>query len=229
MNLYKILLSFCFVFIAATVAAQKTPSADSSDNKIFTKVDTEAGFPGGDMGWRKYLEKNLNVNTPAENGAPSGKYAVAVKFIVDKNGNLSEVKALTNLGYGLEKEVIRIIQKSGTWQPAMQDGKAVDAYRIQPVTFLVEENGFKINTKVPYTFFTGMDNIITIEAGKVKPQNLNVTVSQGTITATDDGKFIVKVTKPGRVIIEVTNAKKSDKTLGTAIFDVKPLSEFSKN
>ena len=57
--------------------------SDSSDYKIFEKVDIEASFPGGDMAWRKFLEHNLRGDVVAENGAPSGNYTVWVQFIVD--------------------------------------------------------------------------------------------------------------------------------------------------
>jgi len=39
----------------------------------------------------------------------------------------------------MEKEVMRIIKKGPKWQPAMQDGKPLNAYRRQPVTFMVSE------------------------------------------------------------------------------------------
>lgn len=96
---------------------------DSSDYKIFEKVDIEASFPGGDMAWKKFLEQNLRGDAASENGAPSGKYTVWVQFIVDKEGKITDVKALTNNGYGMEKEVLRIIKIGPQWQPASQNGR----------------------------------------------------------------------------------------------------------
>src|SRR5215203_3617575 len=72
------------------------------ENKIFEKVEVEAEFPGGNAAWRRYLTNKLNAQAPADAGAPSGSYTVTVKFIVDKQGNISDVKALTNHGYGME-------------------------------------------------------------------------------------------------------------------------------
>ncbi|HRF18123.1 MAG TPA: hypothetical protein PK977_08135, partial [Chitinophagaceae bacterium] len=69
-------------------------------------VEIEARFPGGDAIWRRYLERNLDGSTPTKNGAPEGTYTVVVQFIVDKEGNISDVKALTNHGYGMEAEVV---------------------------------------------------------------------------------------------------------------------------
>lgn len=106
-------------------------------NKIFEKVEIEASFKGGESAWRKYLERNLNPNTPVDNGAPEGTYTVYVQFVVSKDGTISDVKALTNHGYGMEKEATRVIQKGPAWVPAVQNGRSVNAYRKQPITFRV--------------------------------------------------------------------------------------------
>jgi periplasmic protein TonB len=112
---------------------------EDDENKIFEKVEVEASFPGGDAKWRQYLQKNLRGDVASENGAPAGTYSVVVQFIVDKEGNISDVKALTSYGYGLEDEAVRVIKKGPKWVPAIQNGRNVKAYRRQPVTFLVEE------------------------------------------------------------------------------------------
>ncbi len=107
------------------------------DDHIFEKVEVEASFKGGEGAWRKYLERNLNANTPVENGAPEGSYTVVVQFIVDKEGNISDVKANTNHGYGMEEEATKVIRKGPSWVPAVQNGRNVKAYRKQPITFVV--------------------------------------------------------------------------------------------
>ena len=107
------------------------------ENKVFEKVEIEAAFPGGESAWRKYLERNLNANTPVDNGAPEGSYTVWVQFIVDKEGNISDVKALTNHGFGMEDEAVRAIKRGPKWVPAIQNGRNVKAYRKQPITFVV--------------------------------------------------------------------------------------------
>ena len=110
---------------------------NNDDGKIFDRVEVEASFPGGDNMWKKYLERTLNPNTPVDNGAPAGSYAVIIQFVVDKEGNISDVRPLTHHGYGMEAEVMRVIMKGPKWTPAEQDGRKVKAYRKQPVTFQV--------------------------------------------------------------------------------------------
>lgn len=108
------------------------------ENKIFEKVEIEAQFKGGEGAWRKYLERNLNPSAPVDNGAPEGTYTVYVQFVVSKDGSISDVKALTNHGYGMEAEAVRVIKKGPAWTPAIQNGRSVNAYRKQPITFQVQ-------------------------------------------------------------------------------------------
>jgi protein TonB len=108
------------------------------ENKIFEKVEIEATFKGGESAWRKYLERNLNPSAPVDNGAPEGLYTVYVQFVVSKDGSISDVRALTKHGYGMEEEAVRVIKKGPAWVPAIQNGRSVNAYRKQPITFQVQ-------------------------------------------------------------------------------------------
>jgi len=114
------------------------PAFDTSaTTRFYTKVDKDAEFPGGEPAWKKFLEKNINGNIAAENDAPAGKYTVIVQFVVSKEGTIKSIQAQTNMGYGMEAELIRVIQMSAQWTPAMLDGKPLNAYRQQPITFVV--------------------------------------------------------------------------------------------
>ena len=121
----------------STVAV--VPQKEDDEGKIFTKVEVEAGFPGGDAAWRNYLQKNLNTEVPADNGAGEGTYTVVVKFVVSKDGSLSQIECETDPGFGVCQEAIRVIKRTKNWTPAIQNGRNVNAYRRQPITFLVQE------------------------------------------------------------------------------------------
>jgi protein TonB len=106
---------------------------------VFTKVDVEASFKGGTDAWIRFVQKNLKGEVPVNNGAPAGHHTVVVQFIVDGEGNISDIQALTRQGYGMEEEVMRVIRLSPVWEPAKKDNQTVKAYRKQPITFVVEE------------------------------------------------------------------------------------------
>ena len=224
MHFRSLVISFLFIALSLIAVAQNEirpdtlkPSPDNADH-TFEKVDIEASFPGGDAAWRKFLEKNLRGDVAAENRAPAGIYLVLVQFIVDKDGNLSGAKPLTNWGYGMEKEVLRLLTISPKWSPASQNGRLVKAYRRQPVTFMIEEYGLEVYPTKGYVLYIGMDNPITINALKAKDKNLRVTISQGTITGSDDS-YIARVTTEGRAVIEVYN---KNKKIGAVSLEVKP-------
>ena len=104
--------------------------------EIFTKVEVDAQYPGN---WRSFLERNLDGQVAVDNGAAPGNYTVIIQFVVDVAGNVSDIKALTNHGSGMEQEAIRVIKKSNKWKPAIQNGREVKAYRKQPITFQVTD------------------------------------------------------------------------------------------
>jgi hypothetical protein len=102
---------------------------------IFEK---EAEYPGGAQAWIRFISNNVKSKVPIKNKAPNGTYTVIIKFIVDKNGQVADLKPETNLGYGMEEEAIRVISKSPKWINAIQNNKPVNAYRRQPLTFVVQ-------------------------------------------------------------------------------------------
>ncbi len=112
---------------------------EDDEGKVFNKVEIEAAYPGGTAAWTKYLRNNLDANTPVDNGAAEGTYTVIVRFIVSKDGSISDVVAETKHGFGMEDEAKKIIKKGPKWTPAQQNGRYVNAYRRQPITFVVQE------------------------------------------------------------------------------------------
>lgn len=117
----------------------EVPVKAVEEDKIFTKVEIEAEYPGGTGAWRKFLERNLNGQVANENSAPTGTYTVVVRFIVAKDGTVSDITPETSVGYGMENEAVRAIRKAPRWTPAQQNGNVVKAYRRQPITFVVAE------------------------------------------------------------------------------------------
>ncbi|MCW3075143.1 MAG: energy transducer TonB [Flaviaesturariibacter sp.] len=119
-------------------AQDNVVAAPSAFDTTFSRVEVEASFPGGLSAWSAFLSQNLRSNVPIRKKAPAGTYNVIVQFIVDKTGLVTDIKSLTNHGYGMEEEVVRVIRRSPRWSPARQNGRMVKAYRQQPLTFVVE-------------------------------------------------------------------------------------------
>jgi periplasmic protein TonB len=100
--------------------------------KVFAKIEVESWFPGGHNGWVQYLNTNLQYPGKARRKKVEG--TVAVRFIVERDGSISNVEAISGDEL-LRDEAIRVIKISPRWIPGLQNGKVVRSYKIQPITF----------------------------------------------------------------------------------------------
>lgn len=118
------------------IEAPKVVAAE--EDKVFTKVEIEASFPGGDAGWSRYVKKEIesHIDELTEAGQ-SGQ--CRVRFIVSKDGTVSDVVALTMKGSKLAEVAENAIRKGPKWTPAQQNGRHVNAFREQPVTFTIQD------------------------------------------------------------------------------------------
>ena len=103
------------------------------EDTLYTHVEKLPEFPGD---WRGYLQRNLQYPDEAQAGDIEGK--VQVQFIVDKEGNISEVRALNDPGGGLGEEAMRIIRRSPAWRPAEQNGRKVKYMHVQTIIFRLQ-------------------------------------------------------------------------------------------
>jgi hypothetical protein len=113
---------------------------DEETDKIFTSVQIQSTFPGGQGAWVRFLERTMNRDLPIENGAPAGRYSVTVSFVVSRDGSISDVKAENDPGYGTAAEAVRVIKKGPKWTPAEQNGKKVIYRHRQAIVFMVTED-----------------------------------------------------------------------------------------
>jgi protein TonB len=114
----------------------EAPKKDEEDyDKTFTKVEIESEYPGGAAAWTRYLLKTLRYPQEAQDNEVQG--TVVVQFIVDKNGLVSNVEAISGPSE-LRDEAARVIKKSGQWTPAVQNGRQVKSYKKQPIVFRLE-------------------------------------------------------------------------------------------
>lgn len=116
-------------------------------DKVFIKTETNAIFPGGEIGWQSYLKRNIDLKKPINNGANTGTYKVTASFIVANTGKVSDITIEKDPGYGMGQEVIRILEKGPYWKPALQRGKAVHSKITKTITFFVTKEKPQEQTK----------------------------------------------------------------------------------
>ncbi|RYZ99659.1 MAG: energy transducer TonB [Sphingobacteriaceae bacterium] len=109
------------------------------DNTIYNKagVDVMPEPDGGANGWRKFLEKNLRYPSMATDAGKSGK--VWVSFVVEKDGQISNVKVDQGAGYGMDEEALRVLKLSKKWKPGLQRGEPVRVKYTLPLNFVLTD------------------------------------------------------------------------------------------
>lgn len=124
---------------SATVSVEpKTETTEVTLDKIYTKTQEESKFPGGATAWAQFLNTTFKYPQKAVDAEVQG--TVVVQFIVDTEGNVRDVKALSGPAL-LADESVKLIKSSGRWIPARQDGQAVNSYKKQPIVFRLESEG----------------------------------------------------------------------------------------
>lgn len=110
------------------------PVKDKNDDEPWIVVQIESQYPGGASAWMRYLNKTFRYPEEAQESGTQG--TVVVQFIVDKEGNVSDVEALSGpVKGGLREEAVRVIKSSGKWDAAIQNGRKVKSYKKQPIIF----------------------------------------------------------------------------------------------
>ena len=114
----------------------EAPKKQDDAETIFTKVEIESQYPGGVSAWAAFLNRKLNYPQDAIDNGVQG--TVTIQFIVDLQGNVSDVIAVSG-PEELRAAAIAVIKQSNKWSAAIQNGKAVKSYKRQPITFRLPE------------------------------------------------------------------------------------------
>lgn len=99
----------------------------------FIYVEDMPEFEGGKMAFMKHIAKQVKYPRQAKNLGIEGR--VFVEFVIDKEGNITEVKAIKGIGAGCDEEAVRVIKNAPKWKPGKQRGKPVKVKMVLPINF----------------------------------------------------------------------------------------------
>ena len=118
----------------------KKEQNESESNKIFNgdDVDQQPSFPGGTNALNTFIVSNLKYPVFAQEKGIQGR--VVVKFIVEKDGSISNVEVDRSVNPGLDNEAMRVVKAMPKWIPGQINGKAVKVKWSFPFTFRLIEN-----------------------------------------------------------------------------------------
>jgi protein TonB len=100
---------------------------------VFTPLERNAEYPGGAEALMRFLSNNLATPDGLDQGE---KKMVRVRFNVDREGNISDLRIEMSGGDKYDREVIRVCKKMPRWKPAIQNGSNVPVSYVLPVTFI---------------------------------------------------------------------------------------------
>lgn len=106
---------------------------EEEEQIIFMVVEESASFPGGIQEMTNFIKNNLKYPQQARETGTQGK--VFVTFVVEKDGSLTDVKVLRDIGSGCGEEAVRVVKSMPKWKPAKQRGKPVRMQFNLPVAF----------------------------------------------------------------------------------------------
>lgn len=119
------------VITPQTQAKAAEPASD--DEPVVTLPDVNPQFKGGDSGLMKWLSDNIQY--PADCLSEGLQGRVIVQFIVEKDGKLTGIKALSSPDPRLSTEAIKCVKKMPAWIPGKKDGKTVRVQFFIPIIF----------------------------------------------------------------------------------------------
>lgn len=106
--------------------------AQTNEDSVYSKVDSVAHYPGGQRAWTSFLIHNLIYPRKAQDKGIQG--TVEIQFIVEKNGRLTHIEAISG-PKELQEEGIRMIKLSARWEPGLINNMPVRSYKRQPFLF----------------------------------------------------------------------------------------------
>jgi protein TonB len=106
---------------------------------VYEKVEVAASV--NMVLWRQHLERQLMpvIEKAAKKKMKAGTYQVFVRFLVERNGSISDVVALNDPGFGLAEGAVKVVKTGPKWKPGEVNGKKVRSYYAQPITYVISE------------------------------------------------------------------------------------------
>lgn len=127
--IWKVLLTF-FVGVSVTTWAQHNDS-------VYVNPDTRPVFGSGVTSIQSFIRTNVEYPEESLKNCEQGK--VYLSFVVEVDGNTSNIEVVRGISELLDQEAIRVISLMNGWTPAMNNGKAVRSVYKMPISFSIDK------------------------------------------------------------------------------------------
>jgi TonB family protein len=124
------------VWMDTPVPPPPVEESPRQEEEIYDFPDQPAEYPGGETEKFKFLLSELKYPAIARENAIQGM--VVVKFVVEKDGSITNIQIVKDIGGGCGKEIVRIIERMPRWKPAKKNGLPVRSWQTFPFRFKLE-------------------------------------------------------------------------------------------
>lgn len=121
----------------AELEKNKVIVEDKKEAEIFTVVENQPEFPGGQSAMMKYLNDNIKYPVIAQENGIQGR--VICNFVVERDGSITDVQVVRGQDPSLDKEAVRVIKSMPKWIPGKQRGQPVRVRFTLPVVFRLQQ------------------------------------------------------------------------------------------
>ena len=110
--------------------AEKIYDPEPLANIIYTRAQTMPEFRGGgERAFVRYVKERVEANGDQVNGT------ITASFVVEKTGELSDVKVVESRGEIIDGRVVQAVKQTAPWQPGEEKGLPVRVQMRVPVQF----------------------------------------------------------------------------------------------
>ena len=103
---------------------------------VYESVEQMPEFPGGMEEMMKFLQGNIQYPANAAKNKVEGR--VVLQFVVEKDGQIGEVKVARSVDPELDAEALRVVKSMPNFIPGRQDGKPVAVWYTIPISFKLQ-------------------------------------------------------------------------------------------
>jgi protein TonB len=101
----------------------------------FIIVEEMPDFVGGEEARINFLRNNLTYPQLAREANIQG--TVHLSFVIEKNGQITDVRILRGIGGGCDEEAVRVVKAMPNWKPGKQRDKTVRVQLNLPIKFML--------------------------------------------------------------------------------------------
>jgi protein TonB len=123
--------------VSGDETAQNTKTGSANEGKPLTMAEEMPQFPGGEAALIIFIKENLRYPSVSAQNGIEGR--CIIRFVVDKDGNVTNVESIRGLDEACDAEAIRVVKGMPKWKPGRQKGENVPVYYTIPIVFRLQK------------------------------------------------------------------------------------------